>query len=168
MSDREASDTGPRQSGARPHIRLLAESELTTILPLIQILNPDVPPATLALRLEAMRKEGYRCAGAFAGERCIAIAGLWFGTRFWCGRYVDIDNVIVEESWRRQGIGQALIAWIEDYARRQGCEKAVLDAYVTNEGAHRFYMGYGYRIVGFHFDRNLKGPDDQDRSDIPR
>ncbi|MDA8383413.1 MAG: hypothetical protein M0037_10190, partial [Betaproteobacteria bacterium] len=78
MSDREASDAGPRRPEARPPIRLLAESELATILPLIQILNPDVPPATLAMRLQAMRKEGYRCAGAFFGERCIAIAGLWF------------------------------------------------------------------------------------------
>lgn len=167
MNPREATDTRPTQSKAEVPIRLLAESELATILPLIQTLNPDVPAATLATRLEAMREGGYRCVGAFSGERCIAVAGLWFGTRFWCGRYVDIDNVVVEESWRRRGIGQALMAWIEDYARRQGCEKAVLDAYVSNEGAHRFYRGCGYRTVGFHFDRDLKQPADQDHVGTP-
>ncbi len=156
MKHPRASDAGPGDSRTGPHIRLLDDDELGIILPLVQALNPKVAPATLAARLEDMRGNGYGCVAAFAGDRCLGIAGLWFGTRFWCGRYVDIDNVIVAEPWRGQGIGQALIGWIEDYARQKGCEKVVLDAYTTNERAHAFYARLGYRVVGLHFDKDLK------------
>lgn len=145
---------------ARPSIRLLADNELAVMLPLIEILNPDTPRTVLAQRLAEMRENGYRCAGAFVDRQCVGVAGMWFGTRFWCGRYVDIDNVVVDPSWRSHGIGQALLDWVEDYARRQGCEKAVLDAYVINDRAHAFYMRRGYRIIGFHFDKDLKEPED--------
>ena len=151
----------------RSSIRLLAESELAAILPLIEILNPDTSRAVLALRLEEMRDNGYRCAGAFVDRRCVGVAGMWFGTRFWCGRYVDIDNVVVDPAWRSHGIGQALLDWVEDYARRQGCEKAVLDAYVTNDRARAFYMHRGYRVIGFHFDKDLKEPGDVKKKGRP-
>ncbi len=157
---REAKDTRRATGEPELHVRLLAEAEFAVILPLIRTLNPDIPPTLLAARLDDMRKNGYQCAGVFAGGRCVAVAGLWFGTRFWCGRYVDIDNVVVDESWRGRGIGRLLLDWVEAYARRQGCEKAVLDAYVTNGPAHAFYIRRGYRIVGFHFDKDLRGSGD--------
>lgn len=161
MEHSRASDAGPGDLRAGPRIRLLNDDELEIILPFVQALNPEVAPGTLAARLKDMRKNGYGCAAAYAGGRCVGVAGLWFGTRFWCGRYVDIDNVIVAESWRGRGIGQALIGWIEDYARQKGCEKVVLDAYTTNERAHAFYLRLGYRIVGLHFDKDLRPAGDQ-------
>ncbi len=156
----EIDEAGRLRPEGEPSIRLLAENELAIMMPLIETLNPDIPPAVLAQRLAEIRENDYRCAGAFVDDRCVGVAGMWFGTRFWCGRYVDIDNVVVDPSWRGHGIGQALLDWVEDYARRQGCEKAVLDAYVTNDRAHAFYMRRGYRIIGFHFDKDLKGPED--------
>ncbi len=137
------------------------------MLPLIEILNPDTSRTVLGLRLAEMRENGYRCAGAFVDRECVGVAGLWFGTRFWCGRYVDIDNFVVDPSWRNQGIGQALLDWVEDYARQEGCEKAVLDAYVTNDRAHAFYIRCNYRIVGFHFDKDLNEPTDAKKKDRP-
>ncbi len=156
----ERGQAGRAPPGGGPSIRLLAENELAVMMPLIEVLNPGTPPAVLAGRLAEMRGNGYRCAGAFVEHRCVGVAGMWFGTRFWCGRYVDIDNVVVDPSWRGRGIGQALLDWVEGYARREGCEKAVLDAYATNDRAHAFYMRRGYRIIGFHFDKDLKEPGD--------
>ncbi|MHB8253202.1 MAG: GNAT family N-acetyltransferase [Acidiferrobacter sp.] len=138
-------------------VRLLGEAEMALTLPLIQQLNPALSPTILAQRLQDMLARGYQCAGAFENGRCIGVVGIWFGTRFWCGRYVDIDNLIVNEVHRAQGMGQRLIEWVEAYARQQGCEIAVLDAYVTNDRAHTFYLRHRYRIVGFHFSKNL-GP----------
>jgi len=148
---------GRRDDAPKISVRLLAETEMPLALPLIQQLNPTLSLATLTQRLQDMITRGYQCAAAFRDGRCIGVAGIWFGTRFWCGRYVDIDNVIVDEAYRAQGVGQQLMDWIETYARQQGCEKAVLDAYVTNDRAHTFYFRNGYHVVGFHFSKNM-GP----------
>jgi len=137
-------------------IRLLEKNELAMILPLIQELNPGVPPDVLAQRLQDMTAQGYQCAAAFAGDYCIGVAGIWLGTRFWGGRYLDVDNVIVDLQYRGTGIGQQLMDWVERYAHREGCEIMVLDAYVTNDLAHKFYQRNGYQIVGYHFVKSLR------------
>ncbi|WP_235826627.1 GNAT family N-acetyltransferase [Acidithiobacillus ferridurans] len=46
------------------------------------------------------------------------MAGIWLGTRFWCGRYLDVDNVIVDPQYRGVGIGQQLMDWVENYAHK--------------------------------------------------
>ncbi|MBW9249989.1 MAG: GNAT family N-acetyltransferase [Acidithiobacillus ferriphilus] len=140
-------------------IRLLAKNELTLILPLVQTLNPGVPPEVLAQRLQDMIAQGYQCAAAFADDCCIGVAGIWLGTRFWCGRYLDVDNVIVDPQYRGRGIGQQLMDWVERYAHREDCETLVLDAYVTNHPAHKFYQRNGYQIVGHHFVKSLRSTD---------
>ena len=139
-------------------IRLLAKDELPVILPLVQILNPGVPLDVLAQRLQDISGEGYQCAAAFVNVSCVGVAGIWLGTRFRCGRYLDVDNVIVDPQYRGAGIGQQLMNWVERYAHREGCEIMVLDAYVTNDLAHKFYQRNGYQIVGYHFVKSLRSP----------
>jgi len=137
-------------------IRLLARDELPVILPLVQVLNPGVTLDVLAQRLQDMTAKEYQCAAAFVDDCCIGVAGIWLRTRFWCGRYLDVDNVIVDPRYRGAGIGQQLMDWVESYAHREGCEIMVLDAYVTNHPAHRFYQRNGYQIVGHHFVKSLR------------
>ncbi|MBU2787885.1 GNAT family N-acetyltransferase [Acidithiobacillus sp. VAN18-1] len=137
-------------------IRMLTTEELSIVLPLVGILNPNVPPANLAQRLHEMENQGYQCAAAFIRDACVGVAGIWVGTRLWCGRYVDVDNVIVAEGYRDQGIGGQLLHWVEEHARQLGCEVAVLDSYVSNKQSHKFYFRKGYHIVGFHFVKNFE------------
>ncbi|MEY2334996.1 GNAT family N-acetyltransferase [Acidithiobacillus ferrianus] len=137
-------------------IRLLAKDELAMILPLVQELNPGVPSDVLAQRLQDMTAQGYQCAAAFVDDCCIGVAGIWLGVRFWCGRYLDVDNVIVDSRYRGAGIGQQLMDWVERYAHQEGCEIMVLDAYVINHPAHRFYQRNSYQIVGYHFVKSLR------------
>lgn len=136
-------------------IRLLAKQELAIILPLVQILNPDVAPDLLAQRLQDMVEQGYQCVAVFSDDDCVGVAGIWQGTRFWCGRYLDVDNVVVDPAYRGSGIGRQLMGWVEQYARQQGCEIMVLDAYVTNHSARRFYERMGYQVLGHHFVKSL-------------
>ncbi|MDA8176885.1 GNAT family N-acetyltransferase [Acidithiobacillus sp.] len=137
-------------------IRLLQRAELPRILPLIRELNPAIPELVLLQRLEEMTQGGYQCVAALWKDDCIGVAGLWTGTRFWCGRYLDVDNVVVDPRYRSMGVGQRLTDWIERYAREQACEVLVLDAYVTNQRAHAFYERNGFRIVGYHFVKHLR------------
>lgn len=138
-------------------LRELNRDELPTILPLIQQLNPHQEPAELERRLTAMIPLNYHCLAAFDDTTMVGVCGFWLGVRFWSGEYIDIDNVVVDESRRSQGIGEKMIAWVEAYGRARGCQMAMLDCYVTKYAAHKFYLRQDYQIVGYHFAKTLPG-----------
>ncbi len=135
-------------------VRELTQDELPLILPLVATRNPQTASAELRRRLEVMIGHGYHCIAVFLDDRVIGIAGYWLGARFYCGEYMDVDNVVVEESMRSSGIGTLLMEWMENKAQELGCKVVVLDSYITLAGAHKFYFGRGYHILGFHFSKD--------------
>ena len=136
-------------------VRELAEDELPRIMPLIEKHNAKIEPAELRRRLEVMIPHGYHCIAAFEKDRIVGVAGYWLGARFYCGEFMDVDNVVVEESLRSRGIGLKLMDWVHEKSRQLGCKVVVLDSYVTYVGAHKFYFRQGYEILGFHFSRKV-------------
>jgi GNAT superfamily N-acetyltransferase len=69
----------------------------------------------------------------------------------WCGKYIELDNVVVDPSYRSKGIGKLMSDFLEKKALEMKCTILVLDAYTNNFGAHRFYYNQGYGPKGFHF-----------------
>jgi GNAT superfamily N-acetyltransferase len=138
-------------------VRLVDPLELHRILPLIQQLNPAIPLATLQARLAEMETIGYACAGAFAGDELVGVAGMWIGVRLYSGRYLDVDNVVVDTRLRGRGVGRQLMDWVHAYARARGCRVCMLDAYLSNTDGHRFYQRDGYQPLGYHFIKQLDG-----------
>jgi len=136
-------------------IRELDSSEFPLILPLIESHNPKIEPAELHRRLEVMRRHDYHCIAAFLDSHIVGVAGYWLGARFYCGEYMDVDNVVVNADLRSQGIGSKMMDWLHAKAAELGCRMVVLDSYVTYAGAHRFYFREGYQILGFHFTRDV-------------
>lgn len=129
--------------------------EWLAMYPLIKQQNKDMTRKEFQSLLKSMREAGYRCLGAFIGGELVGIMGFWIGHRFWCHKYVDIDNVIVDKAYRNRRIGKRMLAWVEKEARKQGCAMAVLDSYTTAHNAHRFYFREGYAILGYHFTKHL-------------
>ena len=137
-------------------VRLLPTDHLPTILPLVRVLNPALAPDLLAARLTEMTGQGYQCTGAYLGEKLVGICGLWVATRFYCGKYIEPDNVVVDPDYRSLGVGQALMAWVYAYARELGCEVCELNSYVVSPRAHKFYFNEGFAVLGFHFQKRLE------------
>ena len=47
-----------------------------------------------------------------------------------------------------RGIGKANLAYMESFARKQGCSKALLDVYVKSVHAISLYRRLGYQVIG--------------------
>jgi GNAT superfamily N-acetyltransferase len=129
--------------------------EMLPYYDLIMQLDYQLDRETFASYLEEMTIRGYKQLAVFEEENCVAIAGYWVTTKFYCGRYLELDNVIVNQTIRSKGIGKFVCDRLEEEARKFGCTTVVLDTYVKNDKAHKFYMREGYRIVGFHFIKDL-------------
>ena len=53
----------------------------------------------------------------------------------------------VHRSQQRQGVGSALLRWLEDAARAAGASRVRVEARMDNEAARSFYNEHGYHEV---------------------
>jgi [ribosomal protein S18]-alanine N-acetyltransferase len=60
---------------------------------------------------------------------------------------------------RRQGVGSALLHWLEDVARTAGCRRIRLEARRDNVAGRNFYSEHGYHEQAIRKDRYHLGVD---------
>lgn len=135
--------------------RLTTLDEMKKHHSLINQFYPKLDEQKYISRLQEMIPKGYKQVGVFHQNQCVAVSGYWILTRLYCGRYIDVDNFIVDQQHRSAGIGKQLLHWMEEEGRQLGCRFSILDAYVENSGAHKFYHREGYQVRGFHFLKRL-------------
>ena len=136
-------------------ISLMPNSNIDSILPLLQELNPKVDLQTLKSRLGDMLQSGYECVGVYDQNKLIGISGLWFLTKYYVGKHVEPDNVYILPEYQGKGIGKLLMNWIFDYARSKGCVASELNCYVNNTSGQKFWLDQGYKLIAYHYQRQL-------------
>ena len=131
--------------------------ELTTIQEMLsqfEIITHLYPNFTLEKYEEyiiEMIPHNYKQLAIFENDICVALTGFWTGTKLWSGKYIEIDNFIVRPDHRKKGLGKIMTDYIDAKAEEIGCTMIVLDAFIGNFKAHRFYYNQGYAPKGFHF-----------------
>ncbi|MFC0780108.1 GNAT family N-acetyltransferase [Flavobacterium sp. HJSW_4] len=131
--------------------------ELTTIedmeaqINTIRFLYPNISLEKYRLFLSEMLPHNYIQIAVFEDEICLGLTGCWSATKLWTGKYLEIDNFVVNPEYRSKGIGKMLTDYVEKKAIELNCSSIVLDAFTGNFGAHRFYYNQGYAPKGFHF-----------------
>lgn len=122
---------------------------------LIQQLNPAMDASQYEQLLSQMLPNGYRMVGIFEGEKCVGLSGIWINTKLYSGKYLEIDNFIVDAVYRSQELGKRLLDWMQQLAVKENCQTIMLDAYTSNNAAHRFYFREGFHIKSYHFYKTL-------------
>ena len=135
--------------------KLLTEDNKQEILPFLKLLDKTIPDPILEGRLTEMFAQGYKCVVIFDDGKIIGISGMWILTKYYVGKHIEPDNVIVHPDYRGAGIGEALMQWIYDYAISQKCIASELNCYVSNKAGQKFWINQGYEIIGFHFQKKL-------------
>ncbi|ALJ04770.1 acetyltransferase [Pseudalgibacter alginicilyticus] len=132
--------------------KIIDKKEINSVIPLVVKLNRGkISEDVLKERFSEMITQNYECAVIYEGEVLIGVAGLWFCTRHYAGKSMEIDHVYIEEAYRNKGLGQQFFKWLYDYAERKGCKVTELNTYVGNAPSHKFYYNEGFNILGFHF-----------------
>ncbi|WGD35349.1 GNAT family N-acetyltransferase [Olleya sp. YS] len=136
--------------------KIIDKTEINSIIPLVQKLtNHANSDAILKERFAKMITENYECAGVFDGDILIGICGMWFQTRHYAGKSMEVDHVYIEEAYQSKGLGKQFFKWLYDYAKGKGCTTSELNTYVQNYPSHKFYYNEGYEIYGYHFYKTL-------------
>lgn len=136
-------------------IELIPTQEIRSIIPLVKYLN-GLEESVLVERLEEMMKNNYQCVGVYDNGNLIGICGIWILTKFYIGKHLEPDNVIIHPEYRNKGIGELMMKWIEEYAEKLNCNAIELNAYIENTRGVEFWKKNGFYIRGHHFQKIIK------------
>lgn len=119
---------------------------------LVVQLSPNVTHEAYTQYIADMVKSGYFQVIVRNNEnKAVAVSGIWMATKIYSGKYMEMDNVVVDAGYRSAGLGKLLYEYCLDLAKENNCEVIMLDAYLENERAHAFYMEKGFIKRGYHF-----------------
>ena len=126
------------------------------IVPLANKLHPGTDAGKIRAYLAEMFSfPTYHCFGLWQDEKLVAMSNGWITIRFYSGKQLEVDNVIVDPDLRSKGVGKFFFARIQEWANQQDCKTIELNTYVQNSKSHKFYFNEGYAILGFHFQKVL-------------
>ena len=83
--------------------KIISNADLDLIIPLVYALNEaKISEAILKLRFDEMKQQNYKCAGVFNDNELIGISGIWFCTRHYVGKSVELDHVYIKPEYRNK------------------------------------------------------------------
>jgi GNAT superfamily N-acetyltransferase len=71
----------------------------------------------------------------------------------------QITLLVVDETTRAKGIGRALVAACEEFARQCGARRIAVTTALDRAGAHAFYEHVGYRHTGRRYAKDFPASD---------
>lgn len=125
--------------------------EMLKYLNVLNELYPHLKNEEYKSDLLEMLPHNYGQVAVFEGEECIGISGFWIGKKLWCGKYLELDNIVVCARHRSKGVGKLIFDYLRQKAETLGCTMMALDSYTTNYKAHKLFYNEGFAPRGFHF-----------------
>ncbi|NQY08531.1 MAG: GNAT family N-acetyltransferase [Flavobacteriales bacterium] len=139
--------------------RILDESSIKDILPLAQQLNEKISVENLEERQSKMFQfDNYICFGLYENETLVGISSGWITIKFYSGKQLEVDNFVIDNAKRSNGLGKQFVKFIEEWAVVNECRTLELNSYVGNTRSHIFYERHGYFPLGYHFQKHMVLP----------
>lgn len=136
-------------------IRTIEKEDLPQLAALYkQFWNEECDICTMQTQLEKLQTNdayillcavmGGRLAGSVMGIVCSELYGS-------CQPFLVVENVIVDQSCRREGVGRALMCELENQAKMRGCSQMLLVTEQSRHDARAFYeaLGFGTNYKGY-------------------
>ena len=132
------------------------KDEMLLALPLIGQMYEKINSEKFISALDEMiSRNNYKMVAAFCDEKMIGVAGYWISYMFYCGRYLQVCNFVVDKKNRKSGVGGKILNYLEKKARLEKCHIFALDSYTENKRSHPLFFREGFYIRGFHFMKDL-------------
>jgi glucosamine-phosphate N-acetyltransferase len=140
-------------------IRRCRKEDFEGVLLLLQQLWPDKNLDAAALRKVfdyalAADRQIYLCA--IDGENVIGFVSMTVKNSLWQAASLGhIDELVVDQQYRRRRLGTQLLDAIVGQAREAGCSRVELDSAFHRKEAHRFYEQHDFENRAYLFSRKL-------------
>lgn len=146
-------------------IRKATKEDMPQVLELIKELAVfENEPDAVEITVEILENEGleenslFTCFVSEMDNQIVGAALIYFRFSTWKGKILHLEDLIVRESYRGKGIGEALYKKVMQYAFDRGLKRVAWDVLDWNEGAIRFYERSGAKVMKdwrvVHMDEN--------------
>jgi len=131
---------------ARPPVAIVVDRMTVDDLIAVHVIEREsfsTPWPAQAYREEIEHNRLAHYIVARSGNSIVGFAGIWL--------LVDeahITTFATRSAWRRQGIGERLLAALLDLALARGAKEATLEVRPSNIPAKRLYEKFGFKVVG--------------------
>jgi len=134
-----------------------SDADLRRCFPVIRQLRThfDQEEAFVTQARRQMANERWQLAFVEDEGEVVALAGFRLQECLYSGKTLYVDDLVTREDQRSKGHGETLMRWLEDRARKAGCQTFSLDSGTQRSEAHRFYFRTGMTISSFHFAKKL-------------
>lgn len=124
------------------------------VLYFLKQLNPEMDMKHIEnTQIEMTKASHYICFGLFLNDELIGITSGWTTVRIYCGKLLELDNVIIDSKIQSKGYGKYFMNAIEKWSISNNYKSIGLNTYVQNSRSHKFYYNEGFKILGFHFEK---------------
>lgn len=139
---------------------LTEEADLHDAFELMRELRPHLTErAAFLAQMARQFEQHYRMLGAWFGTELVGLAGFRTLENLLYGQFVYVDDLVVAQAWRQNGVGAQLLDSVRREAAREGSAHLVLDTGLHMPLAQRFYFREGLLAKGMHFVQPLQSED---------
>jgi len=132
------------------------KAAMDSAYPLVAQMYPNMAFSDYSKYVDEMIEVNhFKMIAAFDGEKMVGVTGYWVLRMLYCGRYIQVSNLVVDKDARSKGVGKKILSEIEKIGIKLGCNKMVLDSYTENKRSHSLYFRENFYIRGFHFMKDL-------------
>ncbi|MGD6991303.1 GNAT family N-acetyltransferase [Sutcliffiella horikoshii] len=136
--------------------KMRSNSEIMSTFGTFIQLRPHLTEEDFLEKISRLEKNnGFHLVAVMEDNEVKAVAGYRITESLAWGKYLYVDDLITNESSRRQGYASVLWDWLVTQAKLEGCEQLHLDSGVHRHDAHRFYLKAGLDISCHHFQMSL-------------
>jgi len=128
----------------------------TQAAPLLRQLRGHLDDDTFTARLDRAEAQGYRVLAATDGDQMVGALGYRITDDLNWGRTLYVDDLMVDHTRWREGIGRALLDHARGVAREAGCDHIRLCSALNRHDVHKFYMISGMKASSMQFTERLE------------
>ena len=135
----------------------LTDADIRRVYSVMRELRPHIKSEDEFLERVRRQQSGSGWRLIYVEDKGEPVAAAGFRISEWLawGKALYVDDLICLESHRGKGFAEALMVWMEELARKEGCAEFHLDSGTHRLGAHRFYHRLKLGIASFHFQKKL-------------
>lgn len=134
-------------------IRRGIKEDLQGVLALIEeLVRYEKAADEVAVTLEQLARDGFEASKLFEmivaedGGSIIGMALYYFGYSTWKGKMLYLDDIVVNEKYRRKGVGEQLFEAVMQEAKEQKAKQIRFHVLNWNEPAINFYKKYNVQF----------------------
>lgn len=146
------------------NIRFAKQSDMPKVLELIKELAVfEKEPDAVIVTEKDLIEHGFgknplfTCFVAEKEEEIVAIALIYFRFSTWKGKTVHLEDLIVKQEFRGQGLGTLLLDEVIKYGYSQGVQRICWEVLDWNTSAINFYEKQGAKILKDWYLAQLEG-----------